>query len=151
MTCEILYGVKNGKFYVRSPPTFANDNWISSATKIGSAGWGAFSHGRYLIMCYERQVLQRATPFMFIWPLDRKSHPYWPRRMGFVQVSLLWSRWRALWCQGWKVLQKSSTNMQWRQLARKRHSDWEIWMVGLPIPFLWPTRNLVRRAKRQVL
>ena len=44
---------------------------------------------------------------MFIWPLDRKSHPYWPRRMGFVQVSLLWSRWRALWCQRWKVLQRA--------------------------------------------
>ena len=44
MSYEKLFGVKDGKFYVRSPPTFAKDDWLSSATEIGSGGWGAFSH-----------------------------------------------------------------------------------------------------------
>ncbi|CAH3182426.1 unnamed protein product [Porites evermanni] len=44
MSHEKLFGVKEGKLYVRSPPTSANDNWMASAKEIGSGAWGAFSH-----------------------------------------------------------------------------------------------------------
>ena len=38
----ILYGVENGKFLKRAPPKFASDNWLRSATLIGTGGWNRF-------------------------------------------------------------------------------------------------------------
>ena len=37
-----LYGVHDGKFYKRSPPTQIPDNWLGSSTLIGSGGWHVF-------------------------------------------------------------------------------------------------------------
>ena len=40
---EELYGVVNdGKFYERHPPQYASDNWLGSATLIGSGDWNSF-------------------------------------------------------------------------------------------------------------
>ena len=38
-----LFAVKNdGSFYKRCPPVAADDNWISTADKIGNAEWESF-------------------------------------------------------------------------------------------------------------
>ena len=37
-----LYGVNDGKFYKRSPPTHGSDDWLGSAEMIGSGGWKVF-------------------------------------------------------------------------------------------------------------
>ena len=38
----ILYGVENGKFNKRSLSAYASDNWLGSATLIGTGGWDGF-------------------------------------------------------------------------------------------------------------
>ena len=38
----MLYGVENGRFHKREPPTHAGDNWLGSATLIGTGGWNHF-------------------------------------------------------------------------------------------------------------
>ncbi|KAK2567214.1 Tachylectin-2 [Acropora cervicornis] len=41
--CEnLLFGVTGGKLYSRTPPQYGSDNWLGSATEIGTAGWNDF-------------------------------------------------------------------------------------------------------------
>ncbi|XP_078363500.1 uncharacterized protein LOC144647587 [Oculina patagonica] len=39
---NLLFGVFGGKLYARTPPKYASDNWIGSATVLGSKGWDDF-------------------------------------------------------------------------------------------------------------
>ena len=45
MAQQDLFGVwREGKFYKRYPPTSTSDDWIGSATLIGTGGWKDFQH-----------------------------------------------------------------------------------------------------------
>ncbi|XP_078363502.1 uncharacterized protein LOC144647591 [Oculina patagonica] len=42
MACHDLFGVVNDEFYKRTPPQYGNDNWIGTATIVGTGGWKGF-------------------------------------------------------------------------------------------------------------